>query len=367
MKITLKDMLKKLRIEKGITQEALAKHLYISAQSVGKWERGEGYPDITLLPKIALFFDTTVDNLLGLQEARIQEKIEKYKKESHEFLMVGKCQEAYELWEKAYSEFPNNETVKVQYMYMLEERYFEAFDETQKQEKFPLLISISESLLSSADINSRTSAIQTLCYTYFRKKDIEKAKEYANMSGTMVTSREQLLGIVLKGEEGEKQRQHNTFAYLDLFIESLMNRATRQANTSIEEKIKIYEDCITIIKMIFDKGDYGFFCAKLTLLHSWIAREYAKLENEEKTLENLNKMAEYSIMFDTLQDSPHTSLFVDKLDFKREYVTTSNPRNTCLTSIDGMSDKCFTFVNNTPVFQEILQKLEKYAKYKSND
>ena len=367
MEITLKDTLKKLRIEKGITQEALAKHLYISAQSVGKWERGEGYPDITLLPKIALFFDTTVDNLLGLQEARIQEKIEKYKKESHEFLMVGKCQEAYELWEKAYSEFPNNETVKVYYMYMLDERCTQGFDEKQKQEKFPLLINIAESLLSSTDINSRTSAIQTLCFTYFRKKDIEKAKEYANMSGTMVTSREQLLGIILKGDEGEKQRQQNTFAYLDLFIESLMNRATRQANTSIEEKIKILEDCTNIIKMIFYKGDYGFFCVKMSVLHSWIAREYAKLENEEKTLENLNKMAEYSIMFDTLQDSPHTSLFVDKLDFKREYVTTSNPRNACLTSIDGMSDKCFAFVKNTPEFQEILQKLKKYAKYKSND
>ena len=25
--------------------------------------------------------------------------------------MIGKCQEAYELWEKAYSEFPNNETI----------------------------------------------------------------------------------------------------------------------------------------------------------------------------------------------------------------------------------------------------------------
>ncbi|MBQ3041334.1 MAG: helix-turn-helix transcriptional regulator [Clostridia bacterium] len=367
MEITLKDTLKKLRIEKGITQEALAKHLYISAQSVGKWERGEGYPDITLLPKIALFFDTTVDNLLGLQEARIQEKVEKYQKESSEFLMVGKCQEAYEIWEKAYSEFPNNETVKVQYMYMLEERYFAAFDETQKQEKFPLLISIAESLLSSTDINSRTSAIQTLCYTYFRKKDIEKAKEYANMSGTMVANREQLLGIILKGEEGEKQRQQNTFAYLDLFIESLMNRATRQTNTSIEEKIKIFEDCIEIIKKIFYKGDYGFFCVKMSLLHSWIAKEYAKLENKDKTLENLEKMAEYSIMFDTLQDSLHTSIFVDKLDFKREYVSTSNPRNNSLTAMDAINQECFNFIKKTPQCQEILQKLEKYAKYKSND
>lgn len=361
MEITLKDTLKKLRIEKGITQEALAKHLYISAQSVGKWERGEGYPDITLLPKIALFFDTTVDNLLGLQEARIQEKIEKYQKESHEFLMVGKCQEAYKIWENAYSEFPNNEIVKVQFMYMLYERYFQAFDETQKKEKLPLLISIAESLLSSTDINSRTSAIQTLCFTYFRKRDIEKAKEYANMSGTMITSREQLLGIILKDEEGEKQRQQNTFAYLNLFIDCLINRAKRQKNTAVEEKIMIYETCVTIIKMFFYKGDYGFLSEILSSLYCWIAEEYAKLKNEEKVLVNLEGMAECAIMFDTLKDAPHTSLFVDLLDFKREYVTTSNPNNICRTSIERISEESFDFIKNSPQYQEIMNKLEKYA------
>ena len=49
MEINLKDTLRNLRRAKNITQETLADYLGITPQSVGKWERGEGYPDITML------------------------------------------------------------------------------------------------------------------------------------------------------------------------------------------------------------------------------------------------------------------------------------------------------------------------------
>ena len=61
MKPQLAENLRDLRIHKGNTQEELAQHLNISVQSVSKWERGIGMPDILLLPHIAAIYDTTVD------------------------------------------------------------------------------------------------------------------------------------------------------------------------------------------------------------------------------------------------------------------------------------------------------------------
>ena len=57
------------RLEKGLTQEQLAQAIQISPQAVSKWERGDGYPDITLLPRIANFFQISVDELIGNDEA----------------------------------------------------------------------------------------------------------------------------------------------------------------------------------------------------------------------------------------------------------------------------------------------------------
>ena len=36
----------------------------VSKTSVSKWETGQSYPDITLLPLLAAFFDCSVDDLL---------------------------------------------------------------------------------------------------------------------------------------------------------------------------------------------------------------------------------------------------------------------------------------------------------------
>ena len=68
---TIGVQIAKLRKEKNITQEELAKNLDISAQAVSKWENG-GSPDLELLPKIADYFNVSIDYLFG--RGQIQNK-----------------------------------------------------------------------------------------------------------------------------------------------------------------------------------------------------------------------------------------------------------------------------------------------------
>ncbi|MDW0108676.1 helix-turn-helix domain-containing protein [Sporosarcina aquimarina] len=51
----------------SITQETLAIHCQVSKASVSKWEKRQSYPDITLLPKLAAYFDITIDELLSFE------------------------------------------------------------------------------------------------------------------------------------------------------------------------------------------------------------------------------------------------------------------------------------------------------------
>ncbi len=98
------------RKEKGITQEELAEYIGVSKAAVSKWESGQSYPDIALLPELAAFFNVSVDELLGYSPQLSREEIKKiYNYLSREFAVnpfeevMEKCNE---LVRKYYSCFP---------------------------------------------------------------------------------------------------------------------------------------------------------------------------------------------------------------------------------------------------------------------
>jgi transcriptional regulator with XRE-family HTH domain len=62
------EKLQELRKTKGLTQEELAKALYVSRTAVSKWEMGRGYPNIDSLKAIAKLFSVTIDELLSGDE-----------------------------------------------------------------------------------------------------------------------------------------------------------------------------------------------------------------------------------------------------------------------------------------------------------
>lgn len=62
------EKLQELRKNKGMTQEELAKELFVSRTAISKWESGKGYPSIDSLKEISKFFSVTIDELLSSEE-----------------------------------------------------------------------------------------------------------------------------------------------------------------------------------------------------------------------------------------------------------------------------------------------------------
>lgn len=58
------EKLQELRKGRGLTQEELAKELFVSRTAVSKWESGRGYPNIDSLKEISRFFQVTIDELI---------------------------------------------------------------------------------------------------------------------------------------------------------------------------------------------------------------------------------------------------------------------------------------------------------------
>ena len=68
--------IRRLRNDRGLTQEALAAALNVTAQTVSKWECGNSIPDVQLLPEIAVYFGVTIDQLFAMTPEQQMERIE---------------------------------------------------------------------------------------------------------------------------------------------------------------------------------------------------------------------------------------------------------------------------------------------------
>ena len=65
MKETIGQVIRRLRKERGITQEEMADMLGVTAQAVSKWENDVGIPDVSQFVPIANLFDISMDTLFS--------------------------------------------------------------------------------------------------------------------------------------------------------------------------------------------------------------------------------------------------------------------------------------------------------------
>ena len=116
MEMTIGANIKRLRTAKNITQEQLSAAMNVTCAAVSKWERGETYPDITLLQPLAYYFEVSLDELMGYDQEKIQTEINQvialYRKH-----WTSDAQKAREIIIKAYHDYPNDFWIMHYYMW----------------------------------------------------------------------------------------------------------------------------------------------------------------------------------------------------------------------------------------------------------
>ncbi|HZK55798.1 MAG TPA: helix-turn-helix transcriptional regulator [Desulfosporosinus sp.] len=83
------EKLKSERKNHGWSQEELAERLYVSRQSVSKWEVGQNYPSIEIIIKLSDLFGLTIDELLRSDEELKKKVIKDSKQLAHPKLKLA--------------------------------------------------------------------------------------------------------------------------------------------------------------------------------------------------------------------------------------------------------------------------------------
>jgi transcriptional regulator with XRE-family HTH domain len=172
MELHIGNNIRRLRRERNLTQEEVAAHLGISFQAISKWERGDGYPDITLLPALASYFQTTTDELLGVNELASEEIYNQINREWAENRLAGRHAENVALMREALKRFPNDALLLVQLSSSLER--LDGTD-AEKRDYLRQSIAVQEQILRGEDSEVRSATQFNICFAYMKYGETDKA------------------------------------------------------------------------------------------------------------------------------------------------------------------------------------------------
>jgi len=346
----INENLKDFRKKKGNTQEDLAIHIGISAQAISKWERNEGYPDITLLPAIAAFYNVTVDDLLGVNKIKQAERIKEIMAIESLNASNGDTKANIDLMRLAIKEFPNDFMIIRDLMHAL------FFDDQEKYHEE--VIQLGNRILNeSTDSQYRYSAIQLLCYTYGYLKDYTKATEYADMLPESSLTRDVLLEAIYKSDKLLKLTQVNIQQHVDNIYLSV-NWMLRSKEYPSDEKIHAWQTVVKFFEILYEDGDMGFYHCRTCQIYKDIARTYAEQNQADNTIDALNIAVKHANIMDNMPDHKLTSLLVNSTEYKASDTSKNFTDTYCQLTLKGLDDKCYDFIRDDSRFIEIVKNLQ---------
>lgn len=342
--------IKKLRRDKGLTQEQLAEFLGLSTNAVSQWECDKTAPDISHLPILANIFEVSADVLLEIDIAKSkkQAEIENFLKEESALFNQGKTAERLELCRSMQKKYPNDETVRYRLMWVLRT--------TSDRENFDEIVSIGEQLLTSENTTYRMGAIRCLCFTYVGLGDRKKALEYANM----IPQGADLHLHVLEGEELVTHCQNYFWKVCDtmyLYMEYLLD--CPEAKYMPEQKHTMWKMLYDMIGIIFCDKDFGFYDDRLATISFYMAAQSVKSGELEKALGELELMATHLESLQKFSKTEHTSLLVNKIKVAQSNIFKSQAETLGQTYLRHLTkpDSLFAPVKGSARYAAIVDRL----------
>lgn len=365
MKLNLAENLRKLRKERGITQEELAGFIGVSFQAISKWERDEGYPDITLLPSIASFFNVTLDELIGMSEIQNQEKRDSILRDARKFISQGMLANCVSVLREGLRMFPNDFLIMSELAV-----YLDGYGKTSEERKKNRgeSITLCERILKFCTDNKiRYEAQSHICFSLWKNGEKERAIKMAKDLPTFYSTAETTLPKLLSGEEKIGFCQQ-TIQNLHWHFWWLINCMIDGDHYSATEKIELLKKSVAFYELVYEKEDYAFSHIRISDAYENIAILFLEQGKIAEGLDALEKCVDHSIAFDTLPDSlKFESLLVNLLEYNKMQRASSSTENCCryvlndilhdLKKDDGIFHQCKE--NNR--FKGIMERLEAIA------
>ena len=303
--------LRRLRRERGMTQEEVADRLGVSFQSVSKWERGESEPSLSMLPELACLFDVSTDEIYGMAEIRKRQRLDelnrRIKENYQERTVVGNIP----LIKRALEEY----TDSAELMYELGRSYFLAHvDEDQPIEYLGEAIGLFNKVLRLTD----QEKLREDCRYYLNLCSYYSGESAVAHEDSRDSSLRLIRDILLSDESSESDRDMT----MKKNIESLTLFLSRQiwkladpdclypAVSVAAEKAGYLMKAAELIEWLYEDGDCLSAHKELSDLYRVTAAIDIYDSRFDEALAALEAAAEHACAYDSSSGGSHTSLLV---------------------------------------------------------
>jgi len=325
MQLNISENLKRLRKLRGITQEDLAEFIGVSFQAISKWERGDGYPDITSLPVLANYFGVSVDELIGMNEINGAQEKAKINEQVGQLVSAGKIREAVQCLREAVKCFPNDYALLADLAC-----YLDRLGDTdeERRQNWAESIAISERILRfCTDSEIRSNVQCNICFALWRAGEEEQAMERARKLPNLYKTRELTLNGFLRGEERVTACQ-STVQMLVWSFWMQIKLLTQTEHYTADEKIRLHQKAIDFYRFVYDAGDFHFSWCRIQESYEKIALLSLEKRDTDAAISALVQAAECAIALSGLSgEMPHTSLLVNALCYQKAGTFVSAEKN----------------------------------------
>lgn len=393
MQIKIGKVIQNLRKERNLTQEQLAKFIGVSTPAVSKWESGNSYPDIELLPLLADFFNVSIDKLLNYKIDLSEEEVMKiYKELESGFarieidLSTEEPKEEFRQDLESVKKLSNMYIEKYPKSYLLKLRicslyqmYSYKFGKSELNDRVKETTNILEDIVRNTDdIQIKETALIILSNAYCMLEDYEKAELYLNMIHKSIGDTSVNLAMIYlkqnRLEEAEILLQNKLFSnvfnismdckgiinvYKNQYKELKKKLENRNFNKNaieremeyIKNKLLGYANLSLEIKKMLSEDKGAFFSMYMDYMElSLIFLFFNMKEEAKKALYSLKEILEKYPIHESLDVSQMR--FFDKVESKNLYTF-----NIYTNLLIVLNDDSYNELREEPIFKDVIEKI----------
>ena len=393
MQIKIGKVIQRLRKERNLTQEQLAKFIGVSTPAVSKWESGNSYPDIELLPLLADFFNVSIDKLLNYKIDLSEEEVMKiYKELESGFakieidLSTEEPKEEFRQDLESVKKLSNMYIEKYPKSYLLKLRicslyqmYSYKFGKSELNDRVKETTNILEDIVRNTDdIQIKETALIILSNAYCMLEDYEKAELYLNMIHKSIGDTSVNLAMIYlkqnRLEEAEILLQNKLFSnvfnismdckgiinvYKNQYKELKKKLENRNFNKNaieremeyIKNKLLGYANLSLEIKKMLSEDKGAFFSMYMDYMElSLIFLFFNMKEEAKKALYSLKEILEKYPIHESLDVSQMR--FFDKVESKNLYTF-----NIYTNLLIVLNDDSYNELREEPIFKDVIVKI----------